>query len=126
MSLTISFRNVDSSEAIKEHCQQKVEKLEKLVKYNVDFHIMIGQEHLVHDVEITCHFEKLDFAAQAKTENLYEAIDTAVHKLDVQLKKERDRKKGHHTAHQAARPAALKLGQDVQAEIPHREKKTEP
>ena len=110
MSLHLNFRNIESTEAIKEHVEDKVEKLKKFVTYPMEVHVILSLEKNLQCVEITCHAEHKDFVASTKSKNLYESIDVCCHKIESQLKKEREKKKGHHTAHKLQSRHAEKIG----------------
>ena len=56
-------------------------------------------------------------SGDGQVKDLYESIDMVVHKVESQLKKEREKKKGHNSARLAARPKSLKLARDVEAGI---------
>lgn len=119
MSLHLNFRNIESTQAIKKHIEEKADKLKKFVNYPMEVHVMLSVEKTLQCVEITCRAEHKDFVATAKSKNLYESIDVCCHKIESQLKKEREKKKGHNAAHKVASRHAEKLGADVQAIIPH-------
>ena len=123
MSVHISFRNLDSTEALKNHVETRVERITRLLNYPVEIHVILEVNKLIQNVEVTCHAEHKPLVATGSSENMYESVDLAVSRLETQLKKERDYKKGHKSAHQVARTSSKKLAQDVEAEIPHRDKK---
>lgn len=123
MGLHFTFRKIEATEALKDHVTKKVEKFKKFVTYPMEVHVLLSLEKPLHCAEITCHAEHRELVALAKTKDLYESIDAAVHKIEAQLKKEREKKKGHNSARLAVRPTALKLARDVKADLPHREKK---
>lgn len=118
MSLQFSFRHMDSSEAIKELVTKKMEKLNNLVDYALEFHVTLSADKLQHTAEITCRAEHQSFTAKATTEDLYASIDDTIHKLETQLKKEREKRKGHQAAHQVIRKGDV-LGGDIPADLPH-------
>jgi putative sigma-54 modulation protein len=123
MSLHFAFRKIDATDALKDRIEKRVDKLRKFVTYSMEVHVTLSLEKAVHIAEITCRAEHREMVGIAKTKDLYESIDQAAHKVEAQLKKEREKKKGHAAAHTNARPAALKLAADVEADVPHREKK---
>jgi putative sigma-54 modulation protein len=123
MSLHLTFRNLPSTDALKQHVEKKVEKFEKYVTYPMEVQAILSLEKTEHRAEITCHAEHRQLVAEGRSKDLYESIDQAVHKIEAQLKKEREKKKGHKSAHLASRPNSLKLAKDVDADLPHREKK---
>jgi putative sigma-54 modulation protein len=123
MSLNMSFRKVKATEALKEHIEKKVAKFNKFVSYPIQIDVHLSIDKAYQCAEITCHAEHRQLVAVAKSKDLYESIDMVAHKIEAQLKKERERKKGHNSAHLAVRPTATRLARDVNADIPHREKK---
>lgn len=123
MNIEFVFRNLETTDALKEHLTKKAEKLQKVFPFPMDTHFALSVSKAQHIVEITCSTKKRRFVSTAATADLYESIDMAVHKLEAQLKKARDVHKGHKSAHQSARPHSQKLGRDVQAETPHKDKR---
>jgi len=122
VEIQFTFRHMESTEAIKEHVKKRGERLQKLLHYPVRMNVILGVEKTMHIAEITCHAEHHDFVSQVESKNLYESIDSAIDKLEIQIKKDRDRRKGQQTAHIIARDSSNKLATDVEAEIPHRNK----
>lgn len=123
MNVHFTFRNISSTEAIKDHVSKKVEKFNKFVTYELDVHVRCFVEKPYQTCEITVYAEHQELVAIATTKDLYEAIDLTVHKIENQLKKQREKRKGHKSARLVGRPKALKLAQDISADIPHQEKK---
>lgn len=123
MNVHFTFRKVDSTQALKEHLTKKTAKFFKFVTYPMEVQVILSVEKQFHTAEITCHAEHRQLVAMAKSKDLYESIDMACHKIESQLKKERERKKGHKAAHLINRKKSLRLAQDVEAELPHREKR---
>lgn len=123
MSIQVVFRNMEATEALKEHATKRTEKLRKFVTYAMDIHVLLSIQKAFQCAEVTCHAEHKDLVATGKTKDMYESIDQACHKIETQLKKERERRKGHSSAHLTIRPKSLRAATDVDADIPHREKK---
>lgn len=123
MSMNLAFRKIDASQSLKAHIEKRMAKFKKLVTYPIDINVRSSLEKMFHCVEISLTAEHRTMVAVAKTKDLYESIDLAAKKIESQLKKERDRKKGHLSAHVVARPAALRLASDIEADLPHRDKK---
>jgi putative sigma-54 modulation protein len=123
MSVSFAFRKIPPTQALKNHIEKRVEKFEKFVSYSIDIAARLSLEKMYHCVELTVHAEHRTLVAVAKTKDLYESIDMAAHKIEAQLKKERERRKGHNSARETARPRGARLASDVAADLPHREKK---
>jgi len=124
MPIQFTFRHIAATQAIKDRVDKRVDKLRKFISYPVEFHALLSVEKGGnHHAEITCHAEHRDMVAEGKSKDLYESIDQAAHKLENQLKRGRERRKGHVSAHAATRPAWLRQGGDLMVEVPHREKR---
>jgi putative sigma-54 modulation protein len=123
MSLQLAFRKIDATDALKAKIEKRVNKFRKFVTYPMEIHVMLSLEKTLHCAEITCHAEHKDMVAVAKTKDLYESIDLAAHKLEMQLRKEREKHKGHKLGHKLTTLKGAKLASDVAAVIPHLEKR---
>ena len=123
MNVHFTFRNIEATEALKDHVTKKVEKFNKFVTYPMEVHVILSAEKTYQRAEITVHAEHKELVADDRSKDMYESIDLVVHKIEAQLKKEREKRKGHHSAHRVERNGSEKLAADVKAEIPHRSKK---
>jgi putative sigma-54 modulation protein len=122
MALHLTYKDIESTPAIKDYTEKKVEKFRKFVTYPMEVHVMLSVHKGEHTAEITCQAEHKQLIGLAKSENLYTSIDGACHKIETQLKKEREKKKGHYSAHKAAH-GALDNETDLSADLPHRAKR---
>ncbi len=123
MSYHFVFRKIEATDALKAKIEKRIKKFERLISYPMETHVILTLEKVLHCAEITCHAEHRVLVAVAKTKDLYESIDLAAKKIEMQLKKEREKHKGHKLAHLASRPASTKLASDVKAVLPHLSKK---
>lgn len=121
MRVTFDFTNIESSQAVQDRLEKKVEKLQRLVAYPLDIQVRTGIDGSEQWVELTCNAEHRLLVAEGRTHDLYEAIDVAVTKMETQLKKEREKRKGHENAHRDAES----MGQDVGLSVPHAGKKAQ-
>lgn len=121
MGLHITFKNIESTDAIKNYIEKKVAKFQKYITYPMEVHAILSVSRGEHTVEITCHAEYQDMVATAKSDDLYASVDAAVVKMETQMKKEREKRKGHGAAHKISRKGD-KLGQDLAPELPHQGK----
>ncbi len=121
MGLQIVFKNIESTDAIKSYLEKKVAKFQKYITYPMEVHAILSVSRGEQVVELTCHAEYHDMVATAKSEDLYASIDQAVSKIETQMKKEREKRKGHGAAHKISRKGD-KLGQDLAPDLPHQGK----
>jgi len=123
MSLQVYYKKMESTPSINAYIEKKCGKFKRIITYPMDTQVTLSVERGRHTVEINCHAEFKHMVAIAKTDDLYESIDQAVRKIESQLKKEREKRKGHTAAHVIARKSGSKLASDVHAELPHAGKK---
>lgn len=119
MALHLHFKKIETTEALKAHIEGRVEKFEKFVTYPMEIHVFLSVDKDIHTAEMKCHAEYRDIVATASEEDLYSAIDAVAHKVENQLKKEREKKKGHAAARKVVKKTPEDLATDLAAEIPH-------
>lgn len=119
MALHLHFKKIEATDALKEHIEKRVEKFEKFVTYPMEIHVFLSVDKDGHTAELKCHAEYKEIVATAKEEDLYAAIDMVCHKIENQLKKEREKKKGHTAGHKSSRKSKEEMSTDLAADIPH-------
>lgn len=95
MNVTITCRHFESTEAIKEHVENKLEKFKKYLIRPIEVHVILAVEKFRQQCEITMHAK--DFKAQAleSSENMYTSIDMAIHKIERQIRKHKEIIRNH-------------------------------
>lgn len=93
---TFTFRNMDSTDALKAHALDKLSKFEKFLSRPGTAHIIFkvdgGARHLA---EISLHANGQQYIGSAECPDMYQSLDEAAHKIEKQLSKSRERIKGH-------------------------------
>ena len=101
MLFKITGKHVDITEAIKNHAQQKTEKLPKFYNSINQIEVIIdGNSGGKSGVEIIARAEHSKiFIASENGSDIYKCIDLAVHKLERQLRRKKTRERNNkHTA----------------------------
>ncbi len=85
-------RNLEVTDAIREHVQQRLSKLERFSKHIVDAKVVLsvkndGRADAPHRVEMQLNVPHGVIRAEEAGTDMYAVIDTAVHLLERQLKK---------------------------------------
>lgn len=97
MQLSITFRHMDASEAVKEYAREKVDKIRKYfpdpIKGHVVFSCDRGYTH-VADVQITLHNGIVIKGVEA-TEDMYSSIDLVMAKIERQVRRYKERIRDH-------------------------------
>ena len=101
MNVTVTFRHVDPTPALRQHAEEKIRRLNKYLHRPVDAHVILSVVKERHTAEITLNADHESMFAKEVTHDLYSAIDLAVGKLEHQaqrLKEKREDHKGHNRA----------------------------
>ncbi|WP_376697098.1 ribosome hibernation-promoting factor, HPF/YfiA family [Wenzhouxiangella sp. EGI_FJ10305] len=103
MQLEVTGQNIEITQALKAYIAEKSERLERHFDNLISGHIVLHLEKLEHTVEgtITVGGRTNPLHAEAKSEDMYAAIDALMDKLDRQVRRHKDKV----TSHRNSRPA---------------------
>lgn len=96
MEMTFTFRNLEASDALKTHTEAKLLKLAKVLVKPTKAHVIFNTERFQHVVEITLNANGIQYISHERSEDMYASIDKAIHKLEHQLRKYKERLKDHN------------------------------
>jgi putative sigma-54 modulation protein len=108
LQVSVTFRHMDASDALRSYAAEKVERLaSKYLKNAVEAHVILASNrHRQHNVaEVNIHASNFDISAHAENPDLYAGIDFAMDKVEAQLRKHKDRlndRKGRASLHEIA------------------------
>ena len=96
MQISMTFRNIDSSDSIKSHTHEKFDRLDKMLDSPADAHMVLSTEKLRNIAEINLNCDKIKIHAKEENENnMYAAIDTLSEKVKSQIRKYKDKQRRH-------------------------------
>ncbi len=97
MKISVTFRNTEGDDWHKEYIDQKLKKLEKYLDTPVEARVVLSVEKFrsVAEVNLMTNGQTLNAKEEAKEMGL--AIDNAIEKIERQLKKRKERTRGHKT-----------------------------
>jgi putative sigma-54 modulation protein len=84
-NISITFRHVEPSDAIKQHTEEKVLKLQRFLRQPMSARVTLSLEKLEHGAEIRISSGGEHLEAHEVCEDMYIAIDRAVQKLERQI-----------------------------------------
>src|SRR5215468_2558769 len=97
MNLSVTFRHMEATDAIKDYAREKLEKIRKYFPDPITAHVVLqaerGYQH-VADVIITLHNGILIKGKEA-TEDMYSSIDLVMAKIERQVRRYKDRIRDH-------------------------------
>jgi len=91
MRYTVTGKNIEVTEALKDIAVQKISKLEKFFTSETSANITMSVEKKIHKIEVTIPIKGSAIRAEEHDETMYAAIDLVVDKLERQLIKHRQK-----------------------------------
>ncbi|MDT8271598.1 MAG: ribosome-associated translation inhibitor RaiA [Desulfomonilia bacterium] len=94
MQIDITFKNLDSSDALKEYAAKRLSKIDKYIDRTAEAHVVFSVEKRRHKADVTVIADGTVINAVEITEDLYAAIDMVMDKLERQIKKYKQKLQG--------------------------------
>jgi putative sigma-54 modulation protein len=85
-NMTVTFRHIDSSDALHKYAERKFAHCARHLKRACDVHLILTVDKYRQCGEVTVKSGRLALAAQEETKDLYSVIDLLADKIDRQLK----------------------------------------
>jgi len=95
MEITVTFRHLESTDALRDYAREKVSRIKKYVGTPAEAAVVLSLEKRRHTAEITLNIDGITINAKEVTEDMYSSIDLAVDKLERQVKKHKEKIKDH-------------------------------
>ena len=96
MQITITARHFHLTNAIRDHINDSVFKLEKYFENLITAHFVLSFENNQNIVELIVHAPKHNLKSETSEKDMYLAIDYSVDKMEQQIKKMKDKWNNHH------------------------------
>src|SRR5437870_3516292 len=100
MQLSVTFRHMDTSDALKDYAKEKVERITKYFPDPIKAHVVLacdrGYNHIA-DVVITLHNGIL-IKGEEVTEDMYSSIDLVMAKIERQVRRYKEKIRNHRPA----------------------------
>ena len=85
MNITITFRHMEGTEAVKKHAHEKLAKLQKFLRTAMTAQVTLSVEGLEHVADVNINSGSSHFHATERSEDMYSSLDTVVDKLERQI-----------------------------------------
>lgn len=89
MDVVFTFRNMESSEAVKSYATEKIAKLQKYLRAPLHAEVVAAVERHEHRIEIILTADGNQYVGNEVSEDMYASINLCMDKIDRQV---RDRK----------------------------------
>jgi putative sigma-54 modulation protein len=103
MNISITFRHMDATDAVKGYASEKVGRLQRFLRSPMKSQITLScQQDRLHSIEVDIHAGQAHFHAHETSEDMYASIDKVVDKIERQIVSAKDslttKKKGAERA----------------------------
>ena len=97
MNINVTFRHLPSSDALREHAKEKVEKFQKYLVEPVEVHFVLRVEKIRQIAEVNINSKNYSAHAIEESQDMYTSIDKVVSKAFAQVRRHKERVKNHKT-----------------------------
>jgi putative sigma-54 modulation protein len=124
MQVSVTFRQLEPSEALKSYVVDRLKKFKRYLDGPLEAHVVLGLEKFRHLADITINSNGRMIKGREENADMYAAIDLVMDKLDMQLRRHRD--KLREVKADRSRPAAVPAEpEETRARAPIRRLKVE-
>ena len=96
MQIAVTFRHMESSEAVRNYVEEKLARVRKYVDEPIDAQVVLSvQKKIYHRAEVTMVAKGLTMKSAEEKDDMYAAIDLMVDKIERQLKRYKEKLKSH-------------------------------
>jgi putative sigma-54 modulation protein len=92
MQVSVTFRRVDATEALKDYARDKVDRVRKYVHNPFDAHVVLSTERYLHiaDITLTLH-NGIVIKGREGSQDMYSSIDLVMDKIERQVRKYKEK-----------------------------------
>jgi putative sigma-54 modulation protein len=98
MQTSVTFINLDSSEALKSYAAEKLDRFDRYVDNPAKANVVLTVEKFRHIADINISADGFVVNGHEETSDMYSAIDMALDKIEKQIKKNKKKYKKNRSA----------------------------
>ena len=91
MNTSVRFKNLESSDALRSYVSEKLNRMDKYFSGPAEASVVLSIEKFRHSAEINITGDRMTINGKEETEEMYAAIDMVLDKLEVQIKKSKQK-----------------------------------
>jgi len=107
MQIIISGQNIDITEPLKTHIEEKFSKINNHFDHVTTTNVVLNVEKNRHSAESNIQAKGASFHASAESDDMYTAIDMLLVKLDRQVLRHKEKKTDHHRGENSLKTQAF-------------------
>lgn len=91
MQISVTFRQIEPTDALKNYVTDRLKKFKRYLEGPLEAHVVLGLEKFRHLADITINSNGRLIKGREENADMYAAIDLVVDKIDMQLRKHREK-----------------------------------
>ncbi len=91
MQISVTFRHMNASDALKAHATERVSRLAKYFEKPSDAHVVLSLERYLQKAETTIQAYGTLICGKESSSDMYNSIDRAIEKIEKQVKRYRNK-----------------------------------
>lgn len=131
-NITVTGRHVEVTDAMKDYVIEKISKIEKFSNRIIEAIVTMEVQRYEHRVDIVLKVNHLKIKSHAVSDDMYTSIDLAVHKIETQLLRYKDKLQDHQARSTAvtdmqvnvlralSQDEVLEFNDEIESETRHR------
>ncbi len=110
MQNKFTFKHMEALDSIEQYAANRIEKMDKYsLKKEMNVHFIFEAKRGLQKAEILIDAGKFHLSSEAEEGDLYSAIDKAVHRMEIQLVKNKEKVQEHFLTHRKEKIEMAKL-----------------
>ena len=99
MNLTVSGKNLQITPGLRSYMEKKMDRVKYFFPHLIDVHVVMEVEKkITHKVEITIKSDGKTIHSEYKTQDMYQAIDGLIDRVERQIRRYKEKLKDFHFA----------------------------
>jgi putative sigma-54 modulation protein len=91
MQTSVTFRHMNTSDALKQHALDKTTRMDKYFEDAADAHVVLSSERYLHKAEVNINAHGIIICAHETSSDMYNSIDRSMEKIEKQVKRYKDK-----------------------------------
>jgi putative sigma-54 modulation protein len=98
MQLSMTFRHLEPTDAMKELVEEKVAKVKKYIQGPFEASVVLSVERYLHACDVTILASGATYKGREESDDMYTSIDKVMEKIERQIDKTKGRRRAGRSA----------------------------
>ena len=107
MQVSVTFRNIEPTEALKAYAADKLEHVKKVLIKPIEAHVILSVEKFRHRAEVTIVASGETLVGEEQSDDMYKSIDKVMDKVTRQARRAKEKARSHRGVKPMGEAAAM-------------------